>query len=129
MKWYKAGELNRFEQPVGKQYSFGKGSENESETEKLKAENRYLKQQIKVLKSTKSWKGSSLGSSRRTHREIQKCMPVKEICWHFGLARSTYYHWRRKNQEEIVKQEVERKIGVLCRDHNFRYGYHKIQPY
>ncbi|KXZ12990.1 transposase [Bacillus nakamurai] len=50
MKWYKAGELHRFEQPVGKQYSFGKGPEYESETEKLKAENRYLKQQIEVLK-------------------------------------------------------------------------------
>lgn len=50
MKWYKAGELHRFEQPVGKQYSFGKGPEDKSETEKLKAENRYLKQQIEVLK-------------------------------------------------------------------------------
>ncbi|MBT2635604.1 helix-turn-helix domain-containing protein [Bacillus sp. ISL-26] len=48
MKWYKAGELHRFEQPVGKQYSFG--PEYENETEKLKAENRYLKQQIEVLK-------------------------------------------------------------------------------
>ncbi|MBT2714320.1 helix-turn-helix domain-containing protein, partial [Pseudomonas sp. ISL-88] len=31
MKWYKAGELHRFEQPVGKQYSFGKGPEYENE--------------------------------------------------------------------------------------------------
>jgi transposase len=50
MKWYKAGELHRFEQPVGKQYSFGKGPEYKSETEKLQTENRYLKQQIEVLK-------------------------------------------------------------------------------
>lgn len=52
-KWYKAGELYRFNQPVGKQYSFGKGPEDESETEKLKAENWYLKQQIEVLKKYK----------------------------------------------------------------------------
>jgi transposase len=50
MKWYKAGELHRVEQPVGKQYSFGKRPEHESEIEKLQAENRYLKQQIEILK-------------------------------------------------------------------------------
>jgi transposase len=50
MKWYKAGELHRFEQPVGKQYFLGKGPEYKSETEKLQRESRYLKQQIEVLK-------------------------------------------------------------------------------
>ena len=50
MKWYKNGEIHRFEQPVGKQYSYGKGPEYENETAKLQAENRYLKQQIEVLK-------------------------------------------------------------------------------
>ena len=38
------------QQPVGKQYSSGKGPEYESETAKLQAENRYLKQQMEVLK-------------------------------------------------------------------------------
>lgn len=50
MKWHRNGEHRRFEQPVGKQYTFGKGPEYENETAKLKAENRYLKQQIEVLK-------------------------------------------------------------------------------
>ncbi|RNC97274.1 hypothetical protein EC501_16225 [Lysinibacillus halotolerans] len=50
MKWYRNGELHRLEQPVGKQYTYGKGPEYENETAKLKAENRYLKQQIEVLK-------------------------------------------------------------------------------
>lgn len=50
MKWYRNGELHRLEQPVGKQYAFGKGPEYESETAKLQVENRYLKQQIEVLK-------------------------------------------------------------------------------
>lgn len=53
MRWYKNGEIHRFEQPVGKQYTFGKGPEYNSETEKLMAENRYLKQQIEVLKKYK----------------------------------------------------------------------------
>ncbi|MBG9940506.1 transposase [Brevibacillus formosus] len=50
MKWYREGELHRLEQPVGKQYSFGKGPEYTSELEKVKAENRFLKQQLDVLK-------------------------------------------------------------------------------
>lgn len=50
MKWYRNGEAHRFEQPVGKQYSYGKGPEHETETAKLLVENRYLKQQNEVLK-------------------------------------------------------------------------------
>lgn len=50
MSWYRKGELHRLEQPVGKQYRYGKGPEYTSELEKLKAENRFLKQQVDVLK-------------------------------------------------------------------------------
>ncbi len=50
MKWYRNGETYRFEQPVGKQYSFGKGPEYETETVRLQMEIRYLKQQNEVLK-------------------------------------------------------------------------------
>lgn len=53
MKWYRSGELKRLEQPVGKQYSYGKGSEYVSELEKVKAENRLLRQQVDLLKKFK----------------------------------------------------------------------------
>jgi transposase-like protein len=53
MQWYKRGEMNRLEQPVGKQYTYGKGPEYASELEQLKAENRFLKQQLDVLKKYK----------------------------------------------------------------------------
>lgn len=53
LRWYRNGELYRLEQPVGKQYSYGKGSEVESEVEMLRTENRFLKQQIDVLKKFK----------------------------------------------------------------------------
>lgn len=53
MRWYRSGELNRLEQPVGKQYTYGKGPEYSSELEQLKAENRFLKQQVDVLKKFK----------------------------------------------------------------------------
>ncbi|AHK51023.1 transposase [Bacillus velezensis TrigoCor1448] len=50
VRWYNAGDTHRFEQPVGKQYSYGKGPEYSSDLEKLQAENRYLRQQNEVLK-------------------------------------------------------------------------------
>jgi transposase len=53
VRWYKSGEMHRFEQPVGKQYTYGKGPAYTSEMEKLQAENRYLKQQNEVLKKYK----------------------------------------------------------------------------
>ncbi|MET3208986.1 UNVERIFIED_CONTAM: transposase [Paenibacillus sp. PvR008] len=53
IRWYRSGELYRLEQPVGKQYSYGKGPEYGSKVENLRAENRFLKQQIEVLKKYK----------------------------------------------------------------------------
>ncbi len=50
VRWHKAGDTHRFEQPVGKQYTYGKGPEYSSELERLQAENRYLSQQNEVLK-------------------------------------------------------------------------------
>ncbi|PCK17992.1 transposase, partial [Bacillus pumilus] len=42
-------------QPVGKQCSYGKGPEYQNENERLKTENRYLKQQIDILKKYREW--------------------------------------------------------------------------
>lgn len=58
LRWYRAGEIHRLGQPVGKQYTYGKGPEYESETEKLRAENCFLKQQVEVLKKFKEWERS-----------------------------------------------------------------------
>lgn len=53
LRWYRKGEVHRLEQPVGKQYTFGKGPQYASELEKVKAENRFLKQQLDLLKKYK----------------------------------------------------------------------------
>ena len=58
MRWYRNGETNRLEQPVGKQYTYGKGPEYASELERLKAENRFLKQQLDLLKKYKEMERS-----------------------------------------------------------------------
>ena len=53
LRWHRNGEIHRLEQPVGKQYSYGKGPEFSDELALLKAENRFLKQQLEVLKKFK----------------------------------------------------------------------------
>ncbi|MBG9755950.1 hypothetical protein J1907_13080 [Lysinibacillus sphaericus] len=45
-RWYKKGEMHRFKQPVGKQYTFGKDPDVLSAIEQLEIENKFLKQQI-----------------------------------------------------------------------------------
>jgi len=59
MKWYKAGEVYRFDQPIGKQYSYGHGPEFKSDAEKkdhqlshLKMENEILKKYLELQKES-----------------------------------------------------------------------------
>ncbi|WP_225435418.1 IS3 family transposase [Bacillus aerolatus] len=127
MIWYKNGEMHRFKQPVGKQYSFGKGPEYENETAKLQAENRYLRQQIEGLKKVQGV-GEEVVPETAVElvNELKTTMPVGEICKHLGIPRSTYYRWKKNHQKETSKQLIERKVGELCEAHKFRYGYRKI---
>ncbi len=52
-RWYRNGENHRLVQPVGKQYSYGKGTENQPKEQQLKNENKFLKMHIEVLKKYK----------------------------------------------------------------------------
>ena len=46
LRWYKNGETHRFNQPVGKQYTYGKGV---YEIERLRMENKQLKARIDIM--------------------------------------------------------------------------------
>ncbi|MED3576133.1 hypothetical protein [Cytobacillus praedii] len=50
MRWERKGESYRFDQPVGKQYSYGKGPENQDELEAEPKKNKHLQMQIEILK-------------------------------------------------------------------------------
>lgn len=49
-RWYRNREEHRLVQPIGKQYTFGKGPEGLSEKDQLIQENKYLKMQVALLK-------------------------------------------------------------------------------
>lgn len=49
-RWYNNGEIHRLHQPIGKQYTFGKGPEGSTLQETLKIQNESLKLQVNLLK-------------------------------------------------------------------------------
>ena len=50
MRWERNGESYRFDQPIGKQYSYGKGPEGLSELEAERKKNKHLEMKIEILK-------------------------------------------------------------------------------
>ncbi|MGV2887930.1 IS3 family transposase [Paenibacillus taichungensis] len=126
MRWYRNGELHRLEQPVGKQYSYGKGPEHTTELEKIKAENRFLKQQLNLPKKVQ-------GTGKEVEAEvviawiesIRKEVTISEACAWLGISRATYYRWKATGENKRPDPMVE-KVIQLCTQHKFRYGYRKI---
>ncbi len=49
-RWHRNGKTHRLVQPAGKRYSYGKGPEDQSDEQRLKNENKFLKIHIEVLK-------------------------------------------------------------------------------
>ncbi len=59
-------------------------------------------------------------------KELKKTMTVTKICRLLNIPRSTYYRWREQYTNEMKKTDLENKIGLLCKKHQFTYGYRKI---
>ncbi|WP_416043088.1 IS3 family transposase [Bacillus halotolerans] len=127
VRWHNAGDTHRFEQPVGKQYTYGKGPEYSSELEKLQAENRYLRQQNEVPKKVQRI-GKEVDSQTSVElvEVLHGTMTVQNICVHLGISRASYYRWKKNLMKDHPKCHLEKQIGTLCREHKYRYGYRKI---
>ncbi|MEE4571140.1 IS3 family transposase [Paenibacillus polymyxa] len=126
MRWYRSGEQNRLEQPVGKQYSYGKGPEYTSELEKVQAENRFLRQQLELPKKVQGT-GEEVSSKivMEWIESIRGEVSVKQACAWIGISRATYYRWKAEYASKLEDHLVE-KIRELCIQHKYRYGYRKI---
>ena len=58
MRWYRANEFYRFDQPIGKQYTYGHGPELSSEAEKKERQIAHLKMEHEILKKHMEIEGS-----------------------------------------------------------------------
>lgn len=50
MKWYRENQIHRFDQPIGKQYTYGHGPDNSSEKEITERKMNHLTQENEILK-------------------------------------------------------------------------------
>ncbi len=50
MKWYRNNEIYRFDQPIGKQYTYGHGPDGYSETDKINHKIAHLEMENEILK-------------------------------------------------------------------------------
>ncbi|MDQ0160930.1 transposase-like protein [Alkalibacillus salilacus] len=64
MKWYREGEHHRLAQPIGKQYTYGKGPEDDSELSQLRRKVTYYEMRDelegKYREIERRWKQTSL---------------------------------------------------------------------
>ncbi|CAM5633719.1 hypothetical protein LSPH24S_02337 [Lysinibacillus sphaericus] len=58
---------------------------------------------------------------------LRSMMSVKDICKHFGIARSTYYRWKQASTDARSRQAIERRIGDSVEQINFAMATEKLQ--
>lgn len=58
--------------------------------------------------------------------ELKGTMSIQTICAHMGVARATYYRWRKQRGILSNKDSRDQAIGEACAAHKYRYGYRKI---
>lgn len=134
VKWFQNGETYRFEQPVGKQYSYGKGVvENLSGSERDQQELKRLRLENEVLKKIQNLgKGVVPKVFIELVIDMEGKATVSELCDLFDVARSTYYRWKKKWENarlDVVEErsKLEQEIENLCTENKFRYGYRTIR--
>ncbi|MFS9232848.1 IS3 family transposase [Streptococcus parasanguinis] len=120
LRWYQNDELYCFHQPVGKQYTYGKGMKQLSEVEQLRLQVELLKKYQKLGKKIDKV------SLIKLVEEYKKTCPVSIILECFGVKRSTFYRWKQECKNSQKRDEIADKIEQLCMANRFIYGYRTI---
>ena len=108
-KWYENEELHRFHQPVGKQYTDGKGIEQLSEVAQLRLQVEGLKKYRRLL--DKKIDKVSLIKLVDTSKQIY---PVALILKCFKVKHSTFYRWKSERVKPKKRDGLVAKMEQLC---------------
>ncbi|WP_425445454.1 IS3 family transposase [Virgibacillus ndiopensis] len=125
MRWYRQGEEHRLSQPVGKQYSYGKGPEELSEIDQLKRQVKHLEIKNEILKKVP-------GNRKELVPEVvielveslKEVYTVSMICDCVGVPKSTYYRWAQKSWGPT---ELEQQIIDICKSLKYRVGHRMVK--
>ncbi|MFP3723548.1 IS3 family transposase [Niallia circulans] len=126
MKWYRENQVHRFDQPIGKQYSYGHGPDNSSDEEKKERQMNHLKQENEILKKVfGNRKGVEKKIVLQLVQTLRKKYTVSAILSALHVPRSTYYRWASSQPMALSKEEET--IISLCKETKYRYGHRKIK--
>jgi len=60
---------------------------------------------------------------------LRSQISVRRICELMGVARATYYRWRKPKGTQTTKEKRDRDVGEKCAAYKYRYGYRKIASF
>jgi len=61
--------------------------------------------------------------------ELKDWMSIQDIYMHLGVARSTYYYWKKESGKVSEKEKRNQAIGEASKAHKFRYSFGKLHRY
>ncbi|MBT2710790.1 IS3 family transposase [Pseudomonas sp. ISL-84] len=127
MKWHREGQVHRFSQPVGKQYTYGKGPGQLSEVDELRRKIKQLEIQLKILKKVpRDRKELEPQIALKVVEELSSMYSIISILATLEVPKATYYRWKKKYSHTIMSP-LEELIVHLCEENHFRYGHRKIK--
>ncbi|WP_419393611.1 IS3 family transposase [Cytobacillus praedii] len=127
MRWERNGESYRFDQPIGKQYSYSKGPEGQDELEAERKKNKHLQMQINILKKVHRIRKELVPQVViELVEELSKEYKIIDILGVLEVPKSTFYRWKKKyiNREP---NKLEMLIINLCEETKHHYGHRKIK--
>ncbi|MGM8366762.1 IS3 family transposase [Virgibacillus sp. W0181] len=143
MRWYRNNEHHRLVQPIGKQYTYGKGPDDDSEIIQLRRKVTYYEMREELFgKVPRNRKEVVPEVFIEVVKALKDRFTATEICECFGIARSTYYRWRKVITQDIpelhqliinickqLSQRVGHRMvkGILQKDHNIKVNRKTVQ--
>ncbi|MDW2887182.1 IS3 family transposase [Exiguobacterium artemiae] len=126
MRWYRSNELYRFDQPIGKQYTYGHGPDSASEDDKRERQMSHLKMENEILKKVH-------GDRKRVEKEviikIVGCLrgkyTITTILSALNVSRASYYRWIKESVG--APSVLEKAIIELSKQTKYRNGHRKIK--
>ena len=59
--------------------------------------------------------------------EFKTKMKIKDILFLFGISKSSYYRWKKRNLGNSELNESETMIINICKETNYEYGYRSVK--
>ncbi|WP_188208355.1 IS3 family transposase, partial [Alkalibacillus aidingensis] len=126
VRWYRKGEIYRFDQPIGKQYTYGHGPEDRTEDERKDRQINHLKMENEILKKVY---GDRKGAEKEVVLDLvdklKQKYTITAILNALDIPRANYYRWRSEGDSSLT--EVEEAIIEICKATNYRYGHRKVK--